>query len=486
MTRVLAGNRPVKLLVALLAIAAAAGYLVNLRSDDSTGSVEGLFRDASPLEVGSEVRAAGVKVGKVSFIRLEGKVARVGLDVEDAVLPLHQDARMVIRPINLLGENFVELVPGSDSAKLLRGDVPLAQTSNAVTLQGVLDTFDDPTSTGLAALVSELGNGIAGNGAEVGDAIKALGPAMQQIDRLGDVLRSQNSVLNDLVETADPVARAVSGKDGERLDRLVEQTRQTLVALASQQSGIQETLDELPGTLTEARQTLSALDRVAAAATPTLRKARPLTGDLKEISGEIQEFSTYATPAFNSFDGVFAEADRLLREAAPVAADLRSVAPHLRATSRSLRVAGDQLVDQHLGDLMAFVRKWALSTNGRDNVSHYFRGVFHVTPAALNALLGQDVLPEVIAPGGDGTGNGNGLLPDLPGLDLGALDLNGSVGGLLGLVTGQGNAANTQGGILGGLLGGTRTQQRTDANSATGLTSSQEQSLLGQLLGGMS
>ena len=35
---------------------------------------------------------------------------------------------------------------------------------------------------------------------------------------------------------------------------------------------------------------------------------------------------------------------------------------------------------------MDFVRKWALSTNGKDSLSHYFRGVVYLTPTALNSI----------------------------------------------------------------------------------------------------
>lgn len=471
--------------IARLVALASAGALVVAAlvtpDDDGSSDVTGVFADASPLEVGSEVRAAGVKVGEVSGIELAGRSARVSLDVEDAVLPLHADARMVIRPINLLGENYVELVPGDPAQPALRGDVPLERTSNAVTLQGLLDTFDAPTSTGLAALLAEAGEGFSGSGAELAAAIKALGPAMQEIDRLGDVLRAQNRTLSELLAAADPVARAVAGSEGRRLDRLVEQTRRTLVALAAQQQGIEQTVAELPSTLVEARRALASLDRLAGAAAPTLRSARPVTRDLEQISREINEFSRFATPAFGSFEGVYAEADRLIAAVAPIVRALRRAGPHLVTTSRVARRAGDELLDQHLGDLMAFVRKWALSTNGRDNISHYFRGVVHVTPESLNALLGEPVVPEVLTPGGDGDGNSDSPLPDVPGVDP-DLDLDETldqtldgVGGLLG---GTGAALGSGLGLLG------RSGGAADPTSATGLTASQEQQLLGQLLGG--
>lgn len=461
-------------IVVVLALAVTATTSFGLTSAENDGSeVVGIFKDASPLEVGSEVRSSGVKVGEVSAIELDGSQARVVLDVDDEILPLHSDASMHIRPINLLGENFVEVDPGSADKPALDGAVPTQRTGTIVTLQSLLDTFDDPTSAGLAALVSELGIGLGGQGENLAGVLKALGPAMNDIDRLGDVLRQQNASLNSLVEAADPVARAVSGEEGRRLDRLVAQARTTLEALAAEKSGIEDTIEQLPSTLVEARRTLDSLETVASSVAPTLRKARPVTGDLEEISGEIVEFSKYATPAFASFDEVFAHADRLLVEAAPLVARLNQAGPGIRRTTRNLRPIGDELLDQHLGDLMAFVRKWALSTNSRDNISHYFRGVVHVTPGTLNAMLGARAVPEVLGPGGDGDGNSDTVVPELPKLDLG-----GTTSGLLG----QGG----DGGLLGGLTGGPRRNQRntSDADSATGLTSSQEQNLLGQLLGG--
>src|SRR3546814_19313411 len=71
---------------------------------------------------------------------------------------------------------------------------------------------------------------------------------------------------------------------------------------------------------------------------------------------------------------------------------------------------------------MAFVRKWALSTNSRDNSKHYFRGLFHVTPKALNMLLGAPVVHELWTAGEreDGKSNPDEVLPVLPGLAPGA------------------------------------------------------------------
>jgi phospholipid/cholesterol/gamma-HCH transport system substrate-binding protein len=485
-------TKPVRV-AAVAALVLVAGALSTAAGDsEDSKEVVGYFQDVSPLEVGSEIRAAGVKVGEVRSIELEDGRARVVLDVDAAVFPLHDDAHLSIRPINLLGENFIELDPGSADEPVLDGAIPVDQTGNIETLQGVLDTVDDPTGTALAALVSELGAGVDGNGDEMAAAIKALAPAMQQVDRLGDVLRSQNKVLGDLLESADPVARAVAGKEGQRLDALVEQTRDLLVALGSEQQGIRDTIAELPATLAEARTTLSSLDRVASKTAPTLRAARPVTDDLEQIAGEIQDFTVYATPAFASFDGVFAEADKLIEQAAPMVTALRRSGDELEGVAEDLVPAGDQLLDQHLGDLMAFVRKWALSTNGRDAVSHYFRGVFHVTPASLQALIaGAPIFPtssqgrEDVAPTTD---EASGAPEDLSGAIDQVTKLLGKDGvlDLCAILPTDPECAKVQD-ESGATSDDEEAAQADDADptSATGLNLDQELNLLDQLLGGL-
>lgn len=444
-----------KAVIARIAVVVAALAATATMSGASPGSpaaaatVVGYFSDASPLDPGSEVRAAGVRVGDVRDITLEGGRARVTLDIDASVLPLHRDARLKIRPVNLLGENYVELDRGSPAQPFLDQQVvPVEQTDSAVTLQDLFNTFDDPTSTALAAVVSTLGDGMHGNGAEAAAAIAALAPAMQQTGQLGDVLKAQNATLGQLVDRVQPVAQALAADNGASLDQLVGSTEQTLSTVARNKQAMDATLAELPDTLVEARRTLQELNGVAASATPTLQSIRPVTDNLVQISGELRDFADAADPALTSLSPVLDRADQLLQQAAPVVALLRAAGPDLRNTAQGVRPLGDQLLDTHLSDLMDFVKKWALSTNGRDGLSHYFRGMAFVTPKTLqdlaSSLTQQNTTPAPNAPP-----QPTAPAPPLP------LSLPQILPGM---------APNSPG--------------------ATGITPAQEQSLLGQLLGG--
>ena len=77
----------------------------------ATKSVTVAFKDVSGLDDKSVVRVAGVRVGKVSRIRLvEG---RAFVDVElDKDVDLRQGASAAIANLGLLGEKYLELIPG--------------------------------------------------------------------------------------------------------------------------------------------------------------------------------------------------------------------------------------------------------------------------------------------------------------------------------------------------------------------------------------
>ncbi|HSP94553.1 MAG TPA: MlaD family protein [Thermoanaerobaculia bacterium] len=90
------------------------------------------FKDVAGLDAKSTVRLAGVRVGKVARIRLtpDGK-AIVEMDLDKDV-ELRQGASAAIANLGLLGDKYVELVPGPVGAPELpegttiKGDVPVS------------------------------------------------------------------------------------------------------------------------------------------------------------------------------------------------------------------------------------------------------------------------------------------------------------------------------------------------------------------------
>lgn len=433
-------------LTCVVALVAMAGAATELSHGGQRPVVYAEFADASPLIVGNDVKLSGVKVGSVESIAVQDGRARVGLRLDQAALPLHRDATATIRPVSLLGERYVALDRGSPSAPALGngGVIPPSQTGRSTDLDEVLSAIDRPTGEGLAALITTLGEGTQGQGKEVARALAVLAPAMKQTDQLARLLAQHNSLLTSLVDRVQPVASALAADDGRSMNRLVKSADAMLQATADKRAAIEASLTTLPGTLSKAQATLSRLAGVADATTPTLASLRPVTDDLSQISAEIQGFADAANPALASAKPVLERADRLLDVAAPEVRALRPAAGDLRGVARAARPLATDLIN-NLSNILDFVRYWALTTNGADGLSNYFRAHLVVTPETVGGPVPGGGSLGTIPPGGVPTGPG---LPPVP---------------MLSHLPALGTPA---------------------AGNVTGLTPAQESSLMNQLLGG--
>lgn len=377
--------RAAALSIALAGTLVGVGTAIDGR-DDSL--VRARFASAAPLVEGNEVKIDGVVVGTVETLTVHEGVAEVSMDLDDKAMPLHEDARLTIRPVSLLGERYVDLDRGSPSTPTLAvGEViPLDRTRTSVGLDEVLNTVDEPTGEGLKGLVTTLGEGMQGNGAKVDQALRALAPSMGETQQLAAVLGEHNKLLSRLVKNFEPVAGALAVRDGKAMDRLIASSDRVLSVVRERQGDLDETLQRLPGTLRTLRSTLGHLRSTAGDTAPTLAELRPLTDRLPKIAGELQRFSNALDPALADSQPVLERAEDLLREAAPVATAARRAGPGLAQTTDGVRRLADELTRnrQHLFD---WVRYWALTTNGHDGLSHYFRVNASLNKATLTGLL---------------------------------------------------------------------------------------------------
>lgn len=450
------------LMVALLLVTGVALSLLGRPNGDGTTTMYADFTDSSPLLAGNEVRLDGVKVGTIKAMRVHGDHARLTLELDRTALPVYANARLASRPVSILGERYVDLDPGTPEAKPLQHDsvIPVKQTSSATDLDQVLNVLDKPTSQSLAALVTTLGVGADANGKDIDAAIAALAPAMQDTQKLTSVLQDQNKTLASLVSSLEPVAVGLADDNGSSLDALVEATEQTLRTTTANEAAFRSMLQQMPGILRSAIITLTRLQGTADAAIPTLEGLQPTTQNLNEISKELDRFADAADPALKSATPVLTEAQKLIDAAQPAAAQLRRSGPDLTADSRSLDPLTQKLTKDFTA-AMEFFKGWALTTNGRDGLGHYFRTGLVVTPYTATGYL----------PTSEGKRPPNPLDPEA---NPKSSKESGSLGGLLD------GATNGVGGATDGLL----SPKSSKDGGVTGLNQSQEQGVLGFLLGG--
>lgn len=104
--------------------------------------VEALFDTVAGLDDKSAVRVAGIRVGRVDSILLEGNQARTILRIDDPRVVLHDDAKARVVAMGLLGDKYVELDPGSADRPVL-GEGTVLGGSVTAGIDGVAEIAGD-------------------------------------------------------------------------------------------------------------------------------------------------------------------------------------------------------------------------------------------------------------------------------------------------------------------------------------------------------
>ncbi len=466
----------VSMVVIAGAIALLAAFATGSLGGSSGHTIVAQFADAQSITKGNTVHVDGVTAGTVSKITLKRNTAYLTLHIDNGFWPIHTDATATVRPISLLGENYVDLQPGSASAPAMPdgGTITTAHTSNAVNLQSVLNALNDPTATAYGVLLTSLGQGLAGQGANAADALKALSPALDNTTALTNLLDTQNKTLTALLDNLTPVTSALATNQGQTLDHLVATTNNTLDATAAQASSLGRDLQVLPGFLGATTTAFNQLGTLSDQTTPSLQALSPLTDNLAAVSTELNNFSTAALPAITALQPVLASAQSFFQQTGPVVSTLQTSSSAGLADSKALIplvqqgiAGGCSATDcQGLDNLFGFIENWSLATQNYDGLSHYFRFFGDLN---LGTLAG--------VPGAGATGPQTSNAQTIPALPTIALP-----GPVTSITNGLGS---TVGGVLGGALGGSSAPKpTTTGQSATGLSSGQESNLFGYLLGG--
>jgi phospholipid/cholesterol/gamma-HCH transport system substrate-binding protein len=118
------------------------------------GAVEvaAIFPNASGVNVGTDVKVAGLKVGSVSGLSLDPQSFQVKVAIAlDPAVKLPADSSAAVTSEGLLGSTFVAFTPGGSTTMLKNGDV-ITDTQGSMDLMALIGQFiNKPASDGAAA-----------------------------------------------------------------------------------------------------------------------------------------------------------------------------------------------------------------------------------------------------------------------------------------------------------------------------------------------
>ncbi len=264
------------------------------------------FPFAGGLEPGATVRyAGGPKVGRVEKLQLDQRDSsriEITFNVKSG-LPVKTDSHVKIMSLSPLGDNHLELVPGSEKAALaatgaiLPSDpyvdfnaltakinelAPQAQqlleTLNdrasevQVTLARVNDLLNDTNRANLAATLAETRGMIAENRGSVKTTVQNLSSASQKLEPLLQDLRKTSLQANETLNHVD----SLIGENRADIRQAVIELRQSLATVTDLTGRLDQTLDVNSDNIDELLENLRHVSQNLKEFTNTI-KTRPYT-----------------------------------------------------------------------------------------------------------------------------------------------------------------------------------------------------------------
>jgi virulence factor Mce-like protein len=241
------------------------------------------FPEANQLAQEADVRISGVPVGRVKERDSDPRSGRTDavLEIDDRYAPIPEDARAMLRQKTLLGETYVELAPGSRSARKVPdgGRLGRGRVAEAVQLDEIFRTFDPRTRQAFRTWLDQQGRAVSNRGRALNDALANLGPFADDLEDVLAILHRQEGATRGLVRGTGEVFGALSERPGQ-LRELISASNQAFRATAARDRELADTFRVLPTFLDEARLTTRRVTRFARAADPLVTQLRPAAREL--------------------------------------------------------------------------------------------------------------------------------------------------------------------------------------------------------------
>jgi phospholipid/cholesterol/gamma-HCH transport system substrate-binding protein len=289
---------------------------------------------------GQTAQVAGVQIGDIADVKLDGGRALVGLDIKPQYADLiHRDARALLRPRTGLKDMYVQIFPGKDGPPVKEGfTIPVQSSLTDVDLDEILSVLDARTRDYVTLLANGAGEGLHGRGNDLARVLKRYGPTVRDLGRVNHAVAQERIALRRLVTSLAQVNGTLARRPRD-LTRLVSTASTTLRAFASEDRGLRGAVTELAPTLQQATRTLRAVAPFARELGPTTRALLPAVRELETVNDAVSPFAREATPIVRSKVRPFTRrALPLARDLAPAARGLARAVPEV---DRNAKVVND-------------------------------------------------------------------------------------------------------------------------------------------------
>jgi phospholipid/cholesterol/gamma-HCH transport system substrate-binding protein len=226
-----------------------------------------VLQHTAGLRKGEDVQVHGVVSGKVTGVELQGDHVLVTFAL-DSDIKLGDRSTATVKVATLLGTHYLEVDPHG-SGSLASSQIPLERTSVPYNLQDVLEkgsgALDELDPELLAKALTEM----AGT---LGASQNEIGPALQGVARLSEVVAKRSDQIGDLLVATRRVTDQLSASSQDIVG-LMKQTNLVVGEITARREAIHRLLVET----TDLSQALTAIVR------STDGKLKPALDDLNSV-----------------------------------------------------------------------------------------------------------------------------------------------------------------------------------------------------------
>jgi phospholipid/cholesterol/gamma-HCH transport system substrate-binding protein len=249
---------------------------------EPTTTYHAIFEDISGLRPTTEVRAAGVGVGRVeSTERLPDNTIRVTFTLGDNI-PLTMGSSATIRYKNLVGDRYLQLGSGPGAPLSSGGTIPKSQTKPALDLDELYNGFT-PLFQGLQPdQVNRLSGSLIAVLQGQGSAVESL---LSDLGSVTTTLADRSSLISRVVDQLNTAL--------ETLTRRAPELNDTIVNLQTLVSGLAQDREQIGGALTGINGLTTSLGGLLAQERPDIQ------GTVNQLGRVAQTINTEAGPLDN-------------------------------------------------------------------------------------------------------------------------------------------------------------------------------------------
>lgn len=277
------------------------------------------FRDASGLPVGSRVVVAGLPVGDISKLGIDGRYALVSFRIRDDV-PIWSNAVVFKKSSSLLGDYYLEIDPGAPesldaSGELVKnrqlddGELVLTvieATSPDALMRRIEETMPnvDKVLLSIRDLSEDLRRVVNGPLASVADRVDAL--VQTESDTVSSILSRADRSMANIEAITDDIRGLTDGNDAQ-IDRILDQLEE---ASTEARELVVSARKEVEDTGTKVREKLDEVDTLISNSASVAEKINSDEGTLgrlvndSAIADNIEEITTDAKGFLDSLLGM--------------------------------------------------------------------------------------------------------------------------------------------------------------------------------------